>query len=63
MNLEEIIIELYRISETKKWEGQKSDEALAAAIEGMERIWETRQADLRKNAAARQNRKQPRNWC
>jgi hypothetical protein len=63
MNLEEIIFELYRIAETKKWEGQKSDEALVAAIEGMEKLWEIRQADLRKNAMVRPNRKQPRNWC
>ncbi len=50
MKLEEVIFELYRIAETKKWDGKKTDEAIAAAIEGMEKIWELRQADKRKKA-------------
>jgi hypothetical protein len=63
MNLEEIILELYRIAETKKWAGKKTDEAIAAAIEGMEKIWELRQAGRRKRAVLKANKKQPRIWC
>lgn len=63
MKLEEVIFELYRMAETKKWDGKRTDEALAAAIEGMEKIWEIRQADRRKGAVARANGKQPRTWC
>ncbi len=63
MKLEEVIFELYRIAETKKWEGNKTDEAIAAAIEGMEKIWELRQADKRKKAMVKANKKQPRLWC
>ncbi len=63
MKLEEVIFELYRIAETKKWEGKKTDEAIAAAIEGMEKIWELRQADKRKKAMVKANKKQPRLWC
>jgi hypothetical protein len=63
MKLEEVILELYRIAETKRWNGRKTDEALAAAIEGMEKIWELRQADKRKRAMVKANKKQPRLWC
>jgi hypothetical protein len=63
MKLEEIILELYRIAETKKWDGKKTDEALAGAIEGMEKIWELKQADKRKKAMVKANKKQPRIWC
>src|SRR5512139_3109810 len=48
MTLDEVILELYRLAETKKWDGGSSDEALAAAIEGMEQIWTLRQADARR---------------
>ena len=63
MKLEEVILELYRLAETKKWEGKASDHALASAIEGMEKIWELQQADKRKRAMVKANKKQPRIWC
>jgi hypothetical protein len=63
MKLEEAIFELYRLAETKQWDGKKSDEALASAIEGMEKIWELQQADKRKSAMVKANKKQPRVWC
>ncbi len=63
MKLEEVILELYRMAETKQWDGKKTDEAIAAAIEGMEKIWETMQADKRKSAMVQANKKQPRIWC
>jgi hypothetical protein len=63
MKLEEVILELYRLAETKKWEGKASDNALASAIEGMEKIWELQQADKRKSAMVKANKKQPRIWC
>ena len=63
MKLEDIIDELYRIAETKQWDGKKTDEAIAAAIEGMEKIWELREADKRRIAMVRANKKQPRIWC
>ena len=63
MNLEDVIMELYRLAETREWEGKKTDESLAAAIEGMEKIWELRQSDKRKSAMVKANKKQPRVWC
>lgn len=63
MKLEEVIFELYRVAETRKWDGKKTDDALAAAIEGMEKIWELKQADKRKDAMVKANKKQPRIWC
>ena len=63
MTLEDAIHELYRLAETKAWEGSKSDEALSTAIEGLEKIWELQQADKRKSAMIQANRKQPRVWC
>ncbi len=63
MKLEEVIFELYRMAETRKWDGKKTDEAIAAAIEGMEKIWERGQAEKRKNAMVRASKKQPRLWC
>ena len=62
MNFEEVIYELYRLAETKQWDGKKTDAALTAAIEGMEKIWELQQADKRKSAMVKANRKQPRLW-
>lgn len=62
MTLDEVILELYRLAETKKWDGDSSDEALAAAIEGMEQIWTLRQADARRTARAQALKKQPRIW-
>jgi len=63
MKLEEVIFELYRLAETKEWDGKTTDEAIASAIEGMEKIWELKQADKRKSAMVRANKKQPRLWC
>ena len=63
MDLDDVILELYRLAETKAWEGKATDEALSAAIEGMEQIWEMRQADRRRNAMVHANKKQPRVWC
>jgi hypothetical protein len=62
MTLDDVILELYRLAETKKWAGTSSDEALAAAIEGMEQIWTLRQADLRRSAKVQALKKQPRIW-
>lgn len=63
MTLDEVILELYRLAETKNWDGKTTDEALSAAIEGLEQIWELRQADKRKSAMVQANKKQPRVWC
>ncbi|MDA8423813.1 MAG: hypothetical protein M0Z89_10820 [Nitrospiraceae bacterium] len=63
MSLEEVILELYRLAEVREWEGEKTDEALSAAIEGMEKIWELREADKRRTAMVNANKKQPRVWC
>jgi len=63
MDLDEVILELYRLAETKRWKGKVSDEALSSAIEGMEKIWELKQADKRKTAMVNANKKQPRIWC
>ena len=63
MTIEEVIIELYRLAETKEWKGKASDEALHTAIEGMELLWEQRQADKRRVAMVNANKKQPRVWC
>jgi len=63
MNIDQIIMELYRLAETRDWDGNTTDEALFAAIQGMELIWEQKQADKRKNAMVHANKKQPRIWC
>ena len=62
MTLDEVILELYRMAETKRWDGASSEEALATAIEGMEQIWTLRQADLRRSARVQALKKQPRIW-
>ncbi|MHB8843202.1 MAG: hypothetical protein ACYC7L_00500 [Nitrospirota bacterium] len=62
MTLDEVILELYRLAETRKWDSTSSDEALATAIEGMEQIWTLRQADLRRSARVQALKKQPRIW-
>jgi uncharacterized protein YicC (UPF0701 family) len=62
MNLEEVILELYRLAETRKWEGKSTDEALSTAIEGMEKILELHQEKERRIAMANANKKQPRLW-
>jgi hypothetical protein len=62
MTLDEVILELYRLAETKEWDGKASGEALAAAIEGMEQIWTLRQADMRRTARVQGLKKQPRIW-
>jgi len=63
MTLEEVIMELYRLAETKEWNGEKTDEALSSALEGMEKIWELSESDKRKTAMINANKKQPRVWC
>jgi hypothetical protein len=63
MTLDEVIFELYRLAETRTWDGKITDEALSAAIEGMEQIWELRQADKRRVAMVNSNKKQPRLMC
>jgi len=60
MTLDEVILELYRLAETRKWDGKTSDEALTTAIEGMEQIWTLQQADMRRNARVQALKKQPR---
>jgi hypothetical protein len=62
MTLDEVILELYRLAETKKWNSAASDEALAVAIEGMEQIWSLRLTDRKKGAKPNGARKQPRLW-
>ena len=63
MTLDEVILELYRLAESRDWDGKASDEALSKAIEGMEHIWELTQEDMRRNAMVNANKKQPRVWC
>ncbi len=63
MTIEDVIMELYRLAETKTWKGKATDEALSSAIEGMEQLWELRQADKRRVAMVNANKKQPRIWC
>jgi len=62
MKLDDVILELYRLAETREWDGDVSTEALSAAIEGMEQIWEVHQADRMKSAMVMANKKQPRLW-
>ena len=62
MTLDEVILELYRLAESKNWDKKRTDEALSAAIEGMEHIWELKQADMRRTAMINANKKQPRVW-
>jgi hypothetical protein len=62
MNLAEVIMELYRLAETKQWEGKLTDEALSVAIEGMEKILELHQVKERRIAMVNANKKQPRLW-
>lgn len=61
LTLDEVILELYRLAETKRWKGEGTSEALAAAIEGMEHIWTLRQAERRRISAG-SVKKQPRIW-
>jgi hypothetical protein len=63
MTIDEVILELYRLAESKEWDEKTTDEALSLAIEGMEKIWELKQADLRRTAMLKANEKQPRFWC
>jgi hypothetical protein len=62
MNLDEVIMELYRLAETREWQDAKSDEALLVAIEGMEQIWSLRLADKRRSAKTNLFKKQTRVW-
>jgi hypothetical protein len=63
MTLEDAILELYRLSESKAWDGEVTDEALSSAIEGLEKIWELEQAGRRRAAMVNASKKQPRLWC
>lgn len=63
MPLDKIILELYRLAETKAWDSKATDEALLGAIEGLERIQEQRQAAKRRIAMVHANKKQPRICC
>ncbi len=63
MTIEDVILELYRLAEKKSWNGEVTDEALTAAIEGMEKLWDLQQADKRRAAMVKANKKQPRLWC
>ena len=62
MTLDDVILELYRLAETRTWDAERTDEALIAAIDGMEQIWMLRQADRKRNAKVNAIRKQPRIW-
>jgi len=62
MTLDDVILELYRLAETKEWDGGRTDEALAMAIEGMEQIWSLRQDDMRRKTRVQTLKKQPRIW-
>jgi len=63
MTLDEAILELYRLAETRAWDKKTTDEALSAAIEGMEQIWALKQKEKRRTAMVNANKKQPRLWC
>ncbi len=62
MNLDEVIMELYRLAETREWQGTKTDESLLVAIEGMEQIWSLRLADKRRSVKTNMFKKQTRLW-
>jgi hypothetical protein len=62
MTLDEAILELYRLAESRNWDNKLTDEALSMAIEGMEHIWELKQEDMIKNAMINAGKKQPRLW-
>lgn len=61
LTLDEVILELYRLAETRKWEKGATEEALATAIEGMEHLWTLRQED-RRRSAMNSGKKQARVW-
>lgn len=63
MDLDQVILELYRLAEEKHWNGAVTDEALSSAIEGMEHILALKHADERRAAMVHANKKQPRTWC
>ncbi len=62
MSLDEVIMELYRLAETREWQGTKTEEALLVAIEGMEHIWSLRLADKRRSVKTNLLKKQTRVW-
>ncbi len=62
MNLDEVIMELYRLAETREWQGTKTDESLLVAIEGMEQIWSLRRADKRRSVKTNMFKRQTRMW-
>lgn len=63
MNIDEVIRELYRLAESGKWDGTVTDEALQAAIDGLEHIRELKRAEMKRHAMIKANRKQSRVWC
>jgi len=63
MNIDEVILELYRLAESGKWDSTVTDEALSTAIDGLEHIRELKLAEMRRNAMIKANKKQPRVWC
>lgn len=62
MNLEEVILELYRLAETREWDGARSDEAVLVAIEGLEHIWGLKQEEAKSRARVMAVKKPPRVW-
>lgn len=62
MTLEEVILELYRLAETKEWDGGRTDEAVFAAIEGLEQIWALKQAEMQARPKAGAVKRPPRVW-
>lgn len=62
MTFDEVILELYRLAETRAWDGKASDEAVTTAIEALEQIWMLRQAEMRRGAKAGAHKRQQRLW-
>jgi hypothetical protein len=63
MTLDEVILELYRLAESRQWNAERSDEAMVVSIEALEQIWMLKQEDRRRSAKANANRRQTRVWC
>jgi len=62
MSFDDVLLELYRLAESRAWDGKRSDEAMITAIEAMEQIWLLRQEEQRRIAKATANGRQPRLW-
>lgn len=63
MDIDEVVVELYRLAESGKGNNTITDEALLAAIEGLEDLQELKRTETRKLAMINANKKQPRVWC